>query len=318
MASFVEDFVAATFTPMKENGDVNLDAIDNYQQILLNQGIKYVYVNGSTGEGTSLTTQERKNITEQWVKLSRKPGREMSVFVQVGGTNFRETLELAEHAGSVGADAISALPPLYFVPATVDDLVDYCRLVAEKAPQIPFYYYHIPEKTSVRFDMEKFLIKSRHVVPSLRGIKFSSKDLYEAGRCVRVQNSKGVNYELLFGSDEQIVSAFAVGFKGAVGSTYSVLPNVYQKLKKFFFAGDIDTAAKCQQKSVDFVKVCFEFGSVTGGLLPAIKFVLSQIGIDVGPPRYPMRPLDEPSKMKLIERLNDIKFFEWRSGENID
>ncbi|KAK0061192.1 N-acetylneuraminate lyase [Biomphalaria pfeifferi] len=312
-ADRVEDFIAATFTPMKENGDVNLEAIDKYQQFLLDQGINYVYVNGSTGEGTSLTTSERKSITEQWITLSRKPGREMKVFVQVGGTNFRETLELAEHAAEVGADAFSALPPLYFVPATVDELVDYCRQVAEKAPSIPFYYYHIPERTNVRFDMEQFLIKSRNVISNLRGIKFSSKDLYEGSRCLRTLNSKGENYELLFGSDEQIISAFAIGFKGAIGTTYSIIPRVYQKLKKAFDAGHMNEAASYQYRSADFVKVCFEFGSVTGGLLPAVKFVLSQIGVDAGPPRYPMKPLDNTSKQKLMDRLNYIKFFDWHS-----
>ncbi|CAL1535529.1 unnamed protein product [Lymnaea stagnalis] len=311
----VEDFVAATFTPMKENGNVNLEAIDGYQKFLTEQEIKLVYVNGSTAEGTSLTTEERKQIAEKWVTLSQIPGREMKVLIQVGGTNFKETIELTEHAAAIGADAISTLAPLYFTPNSVDDLVEYCKRVADKAPNLPLYYYHIPDRTGVRFDMEQFLNKSRNVIPNLRGIKFSSKDLYEGCRCLRTLDANGDNYDLLFGCDEQVISAFAIGFKGAIGSTYSLIPRVYHKLKQALKEGRLDDARRYQYKSVDLVKVCFEFGSVTGGLLPAMKVVLTKLGVDIGPPRYPMVPLDDATQKQLVERLQEIGFFDWWSGK---
>ncbi|GFR59026.1 N-acetylneuraminate lyase [Elysia marginata] len=95
----------------------------------------------------------------------------MSVMVQVGGTSFRDTIDLTRHAVSCGAHVISALAPLYFTPVTV-------------------------------VNMEEFLHKARDKVPNLRGIKFSSKDLYEGARCLRTKDANGHNFDILFGSDE--------------------------------------------------------------------------------------------------------------------
>ncbi|XP_059160468.1 N-acetylneuraminate lyase B-like [Physella acuta] len=311
MSFSVEGFVAATFTPFKDNGDVNLDAIDQYQEFLVQQGIQHVYINGTTGEGTSLTTDERKLIAEKWKELSLLPGRYMKVLIQVGGTSFKETCQLAEHAASIGADAISTLAPLYLLPQNIDELVDFCRQVAARAPSVPFYYYHIPDRTGVRFDMEQFLVRSRHVIPTLRGVKFSSKDLYEGSRCLRTSDAQGNLFDILFGCDEQVMSAFVIGFKGAIGSTYSLMAGTYHKLKDALSNGQIQEARTFQYRSVDLVKVCCEFGGQAGGIIPAMKVVLSKLGVDIGPPRFPMRPLSDAHQADLLGRLAEIGFFHW-------
>lgn len=307
----VEDFVPATFTPMKDNGDVNIDAIDEYQRFLKDKGVNYVYINGSTGEGTSLTQQERKRITEKWAELASMKGREMTVMVQVGGTSFRDTVDLTQHAVASGAHVISALAPLYFSPVTVDDLVEYCSRVAKEASGLPFYYYHIPERTGVRLNMEEFLIKAKDRIPNLRGIKFSSKDLYEGARCLRTKDAKGHHFDILFGCDEQVIAAFAMGFKGAIGSTYSLIPGVYRRAKQALEQGRLAEARDLQVKSVQLVDICFKYGKGVGGPVPAFKAALQALGVPVGPARFPMASLDKKMTGDLLAELQDAGFFEW-------
>lgn len=138
--------VAATFTPFDEHGELNLPKIEDYCKYLQRNGIHHIYVNGTTGEGASLTVDERKQIVEKWLSVAKG---KLSVTVHVGSINIKESKELARHAQEVGADAIGALPSLFFKPQSLDALVDYCRLIAAEAPSLPFYYYHLPVFTGV-------------------------------------------------------------------------------------------------------------------------------------------------------------------------
>ena len=168
--------VAAAPTPMRPNGDVDPDTIPRLVDHLVNEGVDGIFCNGSTGEGESQTPEERRVVAEAFVKASR--GR-LRVWVQVGANSLRLSRELATHAAEIGADAIAATPPSYFKPATVDCLVDCMAEIARAAPEIPFYYYHIPALTGAALDMEEFLDKGAERIPNLGGIKFSDLKVFD-------------------------------------------------------------------------------------------------------------------------------------------
>jgi len=310
----IEGLMCASFTPMTADREVDIKAIDAYQKYLVDCGIECMYVNGSTGEGPLLTTQERKDIIAEWVRLSRLPGRSMKIFVQVGGTTDKEIMELARHAASIKVDAVSALPSLYFTPTCVDDLVDQCKRISENAPGIPFYYYHIPIKSGVNLNMHEFLQKCSTRVPDFRGIKFTSKDLYEGAKCLRTRDGNGDLFDILYGCDEQLIGAFAMGFKAGVGSTYNLMPGVYKQMYALCQAGDWEKARVQQYRSVDVVKILFDYGTRCGGLMSAQKAVLHRVGAPVGPTRYPLTELSEGEKDKLMKELEGIGFLDWQAN----
>lgn len=172
----LEGLVAATFTPMTKNGDVDYDRIEDYCDFLVKNKIFQLYVNGTTGEGASLTLEERKKVVEKWMTVGRKSGKITAIIVQCGALNLHDSQSLARHAKSVGADAIATVPPLYFKPKNNDCLLQYCKAIAAEAPDLPFYFYHIPSATSVEVNVEDFLREGVKQIPSLIGVKFSSKD----------------------------------------------------------------------------------------------------------------------------------------------
>ena len=114
----LEGMVAATFTPLDENGDVNLSVIDKYADWIASTPIKGVFVCGTTGEFSSLTIDERKLILEKWLVSARK---RFKVIAHVGSNCQRSAMELARHAAQVGADAIASIAPSFFKPGTVDE-----------------------------------------------------------------------------------------------------------------------------------------------------------------------------------------------------
>ncbi|KAL8572578.1 hypothetical protein ACOMHN_017212 [Nucella lapillus] len=305
-------FIAATFTPLKDNGDVNYDAIDDYCQFLHQEGVTQV-LNGTTGEGPSLTVEERMRLTECWVKAGRKNGRGTKIIVQVGGACLKDSMTMARHAESLEVDAISTLPPLYFPVSAINDLVEHCRLIGAEAARTPLHYYRIPGMSAVRLSMPEFLEAARGEIPTLRGVKFSHTDLAQMCSCLRTLDSNGRPFNVLFGCDEQVLSAFALGADGAIGSTYNFLPGLYCRLRALLDKGDVTAARAEQYRSQDVVKELFKFGRGQGQWDRVSDENAHVIGRNErGPTRPPMRTLDAKDREAFNKALTDMGFFTWR------
>ena len=160
----IHGLIAATFTPMHDDGRLRLDRVPEMVDRLVARGVEGLYVCGSTGEGPLLSGAERRAVAEAFVRASA--GR-VPVVVQVGHNSLVEARDLAEHAHAIGADAISATPATYFKPKTLADVVDGIEAVAGGAPGLPFFYYHIPPITGVEVDVAELMIVAAARVPTL-------------------------------------------------------------------------------------------------------------------------------------------------------
>ena len=133
--------IDAPFTPFYANGDVNLEPIEAYAKMLQKNGLKGVFINGSSGEGYMLTTEERMLLAERWVSVAPEG---FKVIVHVGSCCLRESVRLAEHAQKIGAWGIGSMAPPFPKIGRIEELVEYCETIANAAPNLPFYYYLIP------------------------------------------------------------------------------------------------------------------------------------------------------------------------------
>ena len=296
----ITGLVAAVFTPLKNDSSLNLDLVPRIVEHLLNSGIGGLYVCGSTGEGPLLTLEERREVAEAYI--AAVDGR-VPVIVQVGQESTREAAALARHAASIGANAISAVPPVYFKPGTVDILVDTMKEIAGAAPNLPFYYYHIPALSAVALDMERFLELAKDAIPNLAGIKFSSPRLDELQACRHFDSGR---FEILFGVDEMLLSGLASGAKGAVGSTYNFLAPLYNEIIRCYNEKKTEEAEALQAQVVALVRVMIAHRG-----LPAIKTCMKLIGLDCGPTRLPLLTLDDQETATLKEELERLGFFDW-------
>ena len=128
--------VAATHTPLHADGSLDLDKVPAQAAILKRQGVTGAFIGGSTGEGVSLTIDERKKLAEAWE--SAAPAHSLKLVVHVGHTSSAEASDLARHAADHGADAISTMAPFYFKPTTVRPLIDWLKPVAKACENLPF------------------------------------------------------------------------------------------------------------------------------------------------------------------------------------
>lgn len=290
--------IAAPHTPFDVNGDVNLPVIDQIAALLIKQGVRGVYVCGTTGEGVNCSVEERKAVAERWVAASKG---QLSITLHTGALSIADTLELTRHAETLDIFATSVIAPCFFKPGSVDDLVAYCAKVAAAAPSKAFYYYH-SGMSGVMHDMEQFLEKADKVIPNLAGIKFNHVDLYEFQRCVRVCEGK---FDIPFGVDEFLPGGLAVGAIGAVGSTYNYAAPLYLDIIDAFNRGDQETVSTLMNKVIALIRVLVQYGGVAAG-----KAAMALHGIDVGDPRQPIRALTEEEKADVVAKMQAAGFME--------
>ncbi|MCA9192862.1 MAG: dihydrodipicolinate synthase family protein [Planctomycetales bacterium] len=292
--------VAATFTPFTPDGEINLPMVEPLVEHAVATGMAGLYVLGSTGEGLSLTQAERLLVAEQFVRCSA--GR-VPIIVQVGSESLRSSHELARHAQKIGAHAISAVSPVYFRPENVSTLVASMQVIASGAPELPFYYYHIPGATGVTLNMLEFLKLGSQLIPNLRGLKFTSPAAYDLQACVECDDQR---FEILWGVDEMLLSGMVAGAVAAVGSTYNFASRIYHNLIAAQAEGNYQRAAEFQSLSQLLVRTFVPFGPRA-----AQKAIMSFIGLDCGPSRLPIAPLSDSAREQLREKLDTIGFFQW-------
>ena len=305
MNSRFRGLVAAPFTPFNSDRSLNLDVIPAYARFLRDNGVSAAFVCGTTGEGLSLTLDERLAVAERWVACADE---RLRVIVHVGHTCLADARTLTAHAARIGAAAVSALAPMFFKPRTNAELVDWCASVASAAPSLPFYYYNIPSMTGVSFPVADFLAQAVDRIPSLAGIKYTHEDLPDYRACVAVGDGR---YDILFGRDELLLEGVAAGALGAVGSTYNYAAPLYLRILAALKGGRAAEARTLQDTAIKMIETCNGIG-VTH--LAASKALMAMLGIDCGPVRLPLVQPTIGQLAVLRTQLTAIGFFDFACG----
>jgi N-acetylneuraminate lyase len=293
--------VAAPFAPLAADGTLDLARIEKQAEHLARCGVRMVFVNGTTGECTSLTLDERRAIARRWCEVTR--GSDLHVAVHVGTNCLADSRLLAAEAEACGAASISAFAPSYFRPQHLNALIDWCASIAAAAPELPFYFYDIPSFTHVALSMPQFLEQAPARIPNLAGLKFTNPDLMAYQLCLR---ASGGRFDVAYGCDEWLLAALALGARGAVGSTYNFAAPVYRRMWAAFTEGNWEVARSEQFRAVQLIQLLAGYG-----FLPAAKATMELVGVEVGPVRPPQNPLTAEQRLRLREDLEKLGFFDW-------
>jgi N-acetylneuraminate lyase len=291
--------VAATFTPMHADGTLNLAQVEPIVEHLIGSGVAGLYVCGTTGEGPSLSTEERESVVTAYVAAAQ--GR-IPVVVQVGHTCLLEAARLASHAQQVRGKShfggLAVVLQTRLGPGA-------CRL---------------PGKHHVRCPGSALLLLSsadgnRRRLGHARTAAPGARTFTDAGRnqvhgierrrvsaCVEYADGR---FDILFGRDEMLLSGLAAGAQGAVGSTYNYLAPLYRRVIGAFQCGDMDQARCLQSLAVRLVHSIVRRRSLAG-----LKATMQIAGYDCGPSRLPVAALQPEEVEQLREELDALGFFQ--------
>ena len=276
----IKGLIDAPFTPFYENGEVNYEPIEAYAKLLVKNGLKGVFINGSSGEGYMLTDEERMKLAERWVEAAPAG---FKVIVHVGSTCVKSSHKLAAHAQKIGAWGIGAMASPFPKVNRIEELVKYCEEIASGAPELPFYYYHIP---------------------NFAGIKYTYESLYEYNQCRLYKDGK---FDMLHGQDETILPCLAMGgAQGGIGGTTNYNGKELTGILEAWAAGDLETARERQNFSQEVINViCHYRGNIVGG-----KRIMKLIGLDLGKNRTPFQNMTDEEEAAMKKELEASKYRE--------
>ena len=296
----IKGLIDAPFTPFHEDGSLNLAPIPEYAALLARNGLKGVFIDGSSGEGYMLTEEERMQLAEAWMAVVPE---DFKVIVHVGSTSVMSSRRLAEHAQKIGAWGIGAMATPFPKIGSIEQLCRYCEEIASAAPNLPFYYYHIPAFNGAFLSMYDFLKAVDGRIPNFAGIKYTFESLYEYNRCRRYQHGK---FDMLHGQDETILPCLAMGgAQGGIGGTTNYNGRCLTGILEAWEKGDLEKARQLQDFAQDVIDVICNFrGNIVGG-----KRIMKLIGLDLGPNRVPFMTVTEEEELELRRQLEAIDFF---------
>lgn len=275
-----------------ENDNVNIEAIKQLCKIYESKGVKGVYVCGSTGEGFLLSTQERKEIAKA---VKEAVSDSFTVIVHVGCASTKESIELAKHCESIGVDAVSAVPSVYYRLPSASVEKHWNGII--NSTDLPFIIYNIPQLTGFNLPLDLFERMAKN--PKVYGIKNSEEPVYNMER---FRTIAGEDFVIFNGSDEQFLGGRLMGANAGIGGTYGTMPELFVKLDEYINNNEIDKAKELQFKINDVIFDLLSLPSLYGAAKQVIKL---RFGVDAGQPRSPFLPVECDEKVvNIAEKIN--------------
>lgn len=240
--------IAPIVSPCDEADELDEAALEAQFARLLASGVNGLYINGGTGDGSRLTTGERKHVAELLVPRLKAAGK--CSIVHVGQTHLRAAVELAEHAAAIGADAVASIPP----DGSWDEIVSWYEALAKAG--LPVFVYYIPgvtKKTAGLAELRRILD-----VPGVLGIKMSDWNLFLL-RQVKLAYPEKVVYS---GYDEMLSLGLFYGADGSIGTWANLLPDMYAKVYALVQAGRYNDVIPVQEAFTEFLAICWDYGVI--------------------------------------------------------
>lgn len=291
--SVVESFsgvYVAMYSAYDDQGEIDQERVKALAQYYVGSGVKGLYVGGSSGEGILQTVEERKAVLEA---VMEAVGGKLKVIVHVGANATKDAVELSKHAEKCGADAISAVPSIYY--RLSEKAVELHWQAMIDSTELPFIIYNIPQTTG--FHLSASLCAKLAEQAKVIGVKMSGESTFELQQ---LKQSGRHDFVVFNGPDEQYLAGRIMGADGGIGGTYGVMPQLFCELERLYTQGNIAEAQALQNQINSFIKRLLAYPSLYG----ACKYILELRGILTGAPRSPMLPALKEHHASL-EELNE-------------
>ena len=290
MATRLGGIWPAMLTPTVDGGP-SLAACEQLVELFAEQNLGGIYVAGSTGGWPLFSIEERKAIAERVVRAAA--GR-LPVMVHVGAVATADAVALAEHAARIGADAVSAVGPIYY-PASPDALFEHYHRIGS-ATHLPFYAYHLSLVAKVNLSPREY-VERLLAIPRIAGMKITDHDLYPFGL---IHSAAGERLQLFSGADEVMCHAILSGATGAIGTFYNLWGPACAAARAATALGNIETGRAFMLRFQTAIADVIAGGGMWSFLRAAMKL---KYGIEVGMPRPPLGSTDKVWTEADVKRL---------------
>ena len=284
--------ITAMVTPFDEKGEVDYAQAKRLATALLDSGSDGLVITGTTGEGPTLTAEEKIRL---YAEVKEAIGYRGAVIAGTTDNDTAKSIELSTEAASVGADALLLTVPAYNKPPQ-EGLYQHFKAIAEST-ELPCVLYNVTSRTSLNMTDETTLRLSK--IDNIVGIKEAGSDL---NQITRIIDGAGDDFRVWSGNDDETFSIMATGGYGVVSVLSHLVGNQIKQMMGFLLEGDVEKAATEHRRLLPLFKVMFTVSNP----IP-LKYSLNHVGFNVGPMRLPLVPPDEKSAENIRNVLTNYE-----------
>lgn len=281
----------AIVTPMKDNGEIHYEKLEELIDWQVEQGTDCIIIAGTTGESSTLTTEEHASVIKAAVDFTR---HRVPVVAGTGSNCTREAVHLSKEAEEAGVDGLLAVTP-YYNKATQGGLIDYYTQIAH-AVKLPVIMYNVPGRTGCNILPETAAALYKNV-ENIVAIKEASGSVPQAVKTMNLTDGK---LDLYSGEDGIIVPLMAIGAIGVISVWSNIAPRDVHEMCVNFSSGNLKAAMEMQIKAQPLVEALFSEVSP----IP-VKKALTLMGKGAGPLRSPLTEMTEEKARKLAEVMRE-------------
>lgn len=279
----------AIITPFTEDG-VNFEEFRKMIEFQISEGVDSIIVCGTTGESSTMTTEEKKETIKFAIDVAAK---RIPIIAGTGGNCTKSAIEMSKYAESVGADAVLVVTP-YYNKTTQAGLIAHYKAIAE-AISIPVVLYNVPSRTGLNITPATCLELSK--IENIVAIKEASGNISQVAE---IASLCGDNLAIYSGNDDQVLPILSLGGLGVISVLSHIIPRDVHNMVENFFNGNIKEATRLQ---LDTLKLTSSLFSEVNPI--PVKAACNMMGFNVGTPRLPLIEMSDAGKERLrTEMIN--------------
>lgn len=287
--SIFQGVATAIVTPMTENG-IDYDAFGRLIDWQIDEGINALVIAGTTGEGSTLSDQEHRELLAYAVE---RIGGRVPCIAGTGSNDTAYAIDLTRYACEIGCDAILVVTP-YYNKATQKGLVAMYNAIADASTK-PIIVYNVPSRTGVNIEPSTYVELAKH--PRIAAIKEANSNI---SKIVQAFSLVGDSLDIYSGNDDQIVPILSMGGKGVISVLSNVIPRQTVEMCNRYFAGDVAGAAAMQCEYLSLVNALFcEVNPIP------VKAAVAAMGFMEGNIRLPLTPMEPEHEANMLAIMRE-------------
>jgi len=280
----------AIVTPLTEKG-VDYAAFKKLIEWQLDQGINALVICGTTGESSTLTDEEHRQVLKFAVDTV---GGRVPLIAGTGSNDTAYAIELTQYACQIGYDAMLVVTP-YYNKTTQKGLVAMFTAIADASTK-PLILYNVPSRTGVNIEPATYAKLAEH--PMIAAIKEANGNI---SKIVETAALVGDKLDIYSGNDDQIVPILACGGKGVISVLSNVVPKETVEICDKFFAGDVAGAMELQKKYLALTNALFcEVNPIP------VKAAMAAMGYCENYLRLPLVTMEDANREKLLNSMRAV------------
>ncbi len=294
----IRGIIPPMITPLNEDGSLDVKGLQKLIEHLIGGGVHGIFLLGTNGEAPSLTYELRKELISNACEFIN--GR-VPILVGITDTSFEGSLEIANHAKEVGADAVVIAPPYYF-PIAQAEMVDYLEALVPKLP-LPFVMYNIPSCTKMQLSLET--IKRAKELGCI-GVKDSSGDMNYLNMIIK-EFKDSPDFSIIVGTESFLPETIANGGHGAIAGGANFFPRLFVDLYDAALKNDKETIDRLLDKVLNIYETIYSVGQHTSKYTKGTKCTLSVMGICDDFMKLPLKRFDKKERNKIEKYVKEFE-----------